>query len=86
MLELYNHGKVFFELLTDAGMMLVDTKLIDIILWIEYNLTVPDIMGPFFDSISLIFGDWSLAYFVIGQGLIFVLVFKVVKFFTDIIL
>lgn len=86
MLELYNHGKAFFELLTDAGVMLVDTKLIDIILWIDYNMPLPDVFDPFWDSFSLLFGDWSVAYFVIGQGLIFIIVFKLVKFFTDIIL
>lgn len=86
MLELYNHGKAFFDLLTDAGVMLVDTKLIDVLLWIDYNFTLPDGLVPLWEALSLFFGDWSLAFLVIGQGLIFVLVFKVAKFFTDIIL
>lgn len=86
MIELYNHGKSFFDLLVNHGSMLVDTSISDVIYWLSVNIDIPTWANSFLQALNVALGDWSFAFLVIGEGLIFILVFKIVKFFTDIVL
>lgn len=98
MIELYEMGDKFLQTLRSLGEFLLDTK-IDLsfdfldtlsLVYKIINWNNPD-ADPFFsglfrfyDSLELS-GEYTLAALCFGGGLIFIIAFKVVKFFTDII-
>ena len=99
MIELFEMGEKFLNTLQSIGSFLLDTKidlsfdLLDtvsliykIVSWNNPN-SDPffDGLFRFYDSLELS-GEYSLAALCFGGGLTFILAFKVVKFFTDIVL
>lgn len=99
MIELYELGEKFLNTLQSIGSFLLETKIdlsfdfLDAISLIYkiLNWNNPDAdpffagLFAFYDSLELS-GEYTLAALCFGGGLIFILAFKVVKFFTDIIL
>lgn len=76
--------KVSFDFLPDYNLLL---KLFSSIT----NLPIDSVVSSFRDALNLdefstLAGEYTLAYFVFGYGLIVILIFKIVKFFTDIVL
>ena len=100
MFELYGIADEFFNALLSLGDFLVDTPFVDVFDNLVSNGTLGPLFDVFntlliavgfSDGLSglfsgLGFAHLSVASFIFGAGLIFVIVFKIVKFFTDIVL
>lgn len=83
MLEYYEYGEMFFNTITSVGSFLLDNR-----------ISLSDLFGlnPFvyvplkLFNISLPSYSVPVAYFLLGSGLIMLLVFKLIKFILDIVL
>ena len=99
MIELYEMGEKFLKTLQSIGSFLIDTKIdlsFDFLDTFSLIYKILDMKNPnddlplaglvrFYDSLELS-GEYSLAMLCFGGGLTFIIAFKVVKFFTDIVL
>lgn len=100
MFELYDIADGFFDTLLSIGDFLVETPFVDVFDKLVSNGTLGLLLDVFntlliavgyADGLSglfsgLGFAHLSVASFIFGAGLIFVIIFKIVKFFTDIVL
>ena len=86
MLELYHVGVNFFNTLFNIGNWLVDYKVSDLVDYAFQNPNNNVFDEIFLNNLDLLIGDYTVCSLVLGGGVLFFLVFKIVKFFTDIIL
>lgn len=99
MFEIYHLADDFFHALISFGDLLVDTPFSEVVASPSVSGSLCSLIRVF-DSLLIalgfsdgvsgilfdLFGGLSLAGFIFGFGLLFVIVFKIIKFFTDIVL
>ena len=86
MLQLYNVGVAFYNALATIGYYTVDNSLSDFFNYVIQSCGLSAAGNDFFYLLIDLFGDYTLAGLVLGSGLLFIVAFKVVKFFTDLVL
>lgn len=86
MLDLYYLGKDFVDVLSDLGRYLVEYNMDDLCSYLSTSFDLPDLFDLFLTNVSFLIGDFTIASLIFGSGLVFIIIFKVVKFFTDIVL
>lgn len=86
MLDFYYLGKDFVDVLSDLGSYLVEYNIDDLCTYLSTTFDLPDLFDLFLNNVSLLIGNFTIASLIFGSGLVFILIFKIVKFFTDIVL
>lgn len=85
MLDFFHLGETLLSSLQSFGDFLFDTIInVEDVVGGALGKTIVSALFPNFD-ISSYFGEYSLVYFVLGGGLVFILAFRLLKFFTDLI-
>lgn len=91
LIDLFNLGEQLYSIMLDVGNFLLSTPFN----FVQSILDEVSSFSPVFDVVvsafpqldpSLLSQDYTIASFIIGSGLVFVICWRFVKFFTDIIL
>jgi hypothetical protein len=91
LIDLFNLGEQLYSIMLDVGNFLLSTPFN----FVQSILDQLSSISPVFETVvsafpqlnpALLSQDYTIASFLIGSGLIFIICWRFVKFFTDVIL
>lgn len=92
MKQLLAFGEFFLDGIQSVGSFLLETSIADILPDIPTYDFLPEFLRPtsavstLISWLNSVGDDFTLAHFLLSGGLVFILTFRLIKFFTDLVL